>query len=612
MVKEKKEKTAKIKKEKPKYNTVQNISWMVNIAWKNRKRVLLFCVLTAVLEVLLNLTQLYIAPEVLSRVEQKSPMWMLLTTIGVFTVALFLINGFKEYVKQNTLFARVDVRSAIIAKVAKKCNMTSYPNTLDADFIKMREKAHLACEGNNQATEHIWQTLTMLLKNIGGLIIYLTILSRIDAVLLLVVIATCFAGFFVSRYTNNWRYARRDEEEQYFQKKYYLRNKSESVELAKDIRIFGLQNWLNELLDQIHNLYLDFSLRCERVEVLADITEVILTVARNGIAYIYLINMALNEGLSVSEFLLYFTAVSTFTAWVMGILQEMSALHKESLDISRLREFFDYPEPFKFENGKDIPAAESYELKLENVSFRYPGAETDTIHGLNLTVRPGEKLAIVGLNGAGKTTLVKLLCGLLDPTEGAVLLNGKDIRDFNRRSYYDLFSAVFQEFSVLDVTVAEQIAQTTVNIDYDRIAECVEKAGLTSTIEKLPKGLETHVGREVHLDGVLFSGGQTQRLMLARALYKNGPILLLDEPTAALDPIAENDIYMKYSEMTSGKTSLFISHRLASTRFCDRIIFVADGGIKEEGTHESLLALGGEYANLFEVQSRYYQEGKEF
>lgn len=599
-------------KEKPRFNTVQNISWMVKIAWKHRKRVLLFCVLTAMLEVLLNLTQLYIAPEVLAQVEQKSPMWMLLTTIGVFTIALFLINGFKEYVKQNTLFARVDVRSAIIGKVAQKCNMTSYPNTLDADFNKMREKAHLACEGNDQATEHIWQTLTMLLKNIGGLIVYLTILSQIDAVLLLVVIATCFAGFFVSRYTNNWRYAHRDEAEQYFQKKYYLRNKSESVELAKDIRIFGLQNWLNELLDQIHNLYLDFSLRCERVEVLADITEAILTVVRNGIAYVYLINMALNEGLSVSEFLLYFTAVTTFTAWVMGILQEMSALHKESLDISRLREFLDYPEPFKFENGEEIPAAESYELKLENVSFRYPGAETDTIHGLNLSVHPGEKLAIVGLNGAGKTTLVKLLCGLLDPTEGVVLLNGNDIRDFNRRSYYELFSAVFQEFSLLDVTVAEQIAQTTVDIDYDKIADCVEKAGLTSTIEKLPKGLETHVGREVYLDGVLFSGGQTQRLMLARALYKNGPILLLDEPTAALDPIAENDIYMKYSEMTNGKTALFISHRLASTRFCDRIIFIADGGIKEEGTHESLLTLGGEYANLFEVQSRYYQEGKEF
>lgn len=585
---------------------------MVNVAWNSRKRVLLFCVLTAMLEVLLNLTQLYIAPEVLSQVEKKSPIWMLLATIGVFTMALFLINGFKEYVKQNTLFARVDVRSAIIGKVAEKCNMTSYPNTLDTDFIKMREKAHLACEGNTEATEHIWQTLTMLLKNIGGLIVYLTILSQMDVILLLVVIATCFAGFFVFRYTNNWRYAHRDEEEQYFQKKRYLRGTSESVKLAKDIRIFGLQNWLDELLDQIHDLYLDFSLRCERAEVLADITEVVLTMARNGVAYVYLIRMALNEGLSVSEFLLYFTAVTTLTQWVMGILREMSTLQKESLDISRVREFLDFPEPFQFENGKDIPAAESYELKLENVSFCYPCAEADTIHGLNLTVSPGEKLAIVGLNGAGKTTLVKLLCGLLDPTEGTVLLNGMDVREFDRRQYYNLFSAVFQEFSILDVTVAEQIAQTTVDIDYDRIADCVEQAGLTSTIEKLPKGLQSHVDREVYLDGVLFSGGQTQRLMLARALYKNGPILLLDEPTAALDPIAENDIYRKYSKMTHGKTSLFISHRLASTRFCDRIIFIADGGIKEEGTHESLLALGGEYANLFEVQSRYYQEGKEF
>lgn len=290
----------------------------------------------------------------------------------------------------------------------------------------------------------------------------------------------------------------------------------------------------------------------------------------------------------------------------------MSTLQKESLELSRIREFLDYPEPFRFEDGEEIPAAESYELRMEKVSFRYPGAETDTIHGLDLTVHPGEKLAIVGLNGAGKTTLVKLLCGLLDPTEGSVLLNGKDIRNFNRRHYYGLFSAVFQEYSVLDVTVAEEIAQTTADIDYGKIADCVEKAGLASAIEKLPKGLQTHVGREVYLDGVLFSGGQLQRLMLARALYKNGPILLLDEPTAALDPIAENDIYLKYSGMTKGKTSLFISHRLASTRFCDRIIFVADGGIREEGTHDSLLALGGAYAALFEVQSLYYQEWRAF
>ena len=193
-----------------------------------------------------------------------------------------------------------------------------------------------------------------------------------------------------------------------------------------------------------------------------------------------------------------------------------------------------------------------------------------------------------------------------------MLLNGEDIKDFNRREYYGLFSAVFQEFSILDVTVAENIAQTSTQIDYEKVRDCVEKAGLTKTIAELPDGLDTHVGREVYLDGVLFSGGQTQRLMLARALYKDAPILMLDEPTAALDPIAENDIYLKYNSMTAGKTSVFISHRLASTRFCDRIIFIADGRVAEEGTHESLLAMGGAYAKLFEVQSRYYQEGKEF
>lgn len=599
-------------KEKPKYNTVSNICWMAGIAWKRRKRVLLFVGLTAGLEVLLNLTQLYIAPQILACVEERSSMGTLLKTIGVFTAALFVIQGILKYVKENTMFARIEVRAEILGMISKKCNTTSYSNTLEAAFTRLREKAYHACQGNAETMEHVWETLTMILKNIGGLTVYLTILSNIDALLLLIVIVTCFAGFLVSGYANQWNYAHREEEEKYYQKKRYLRRKSESRELAKDIRIFGLQDWLNGILDEIYDRYLDFSLRRERIGVAADTTEALMAIARNGIAYGYLIHKTLSEGLSVSQFLLYFTAVTTFTQWVMGILKELSVLQKESLDISRVREFLDYPEPFRFKDGRKVPKAEDYELTLKKVSFCYPGAKKDIIHEMDLTVHPGEKLAIVGLNGAGKTTLVKLLCGLLDPTEGAVLLNGTDIREFDRKSYYELFSAVFQEFSILDVTIAEEIAQTATGIDEEKIADCLEQAGLTATIKKLPQGVNTHVGREVYQDGVLFSGGQTQRLMLARALYKNGPILLLDEPTAALDPIAENDIYQKYSEMTKGKTSLFISHRLASTRFCDRILLIADGKVKEEGTHESLLALGGAYAELFEIQSRYYQEGREF
>ena len=217
---------------------------------------------------------------------------------------------------------------------------------------------------------------------------------------------------------------------------------------------------------------------------------------------------------------------------------------------------------------------------------------------------------MVGLNGAGKTTLIKLICGFLDPTEGRVLLDGKDIRDFNRADYYKMFSAVFQNFSLLAGTIAANVAQDDVGIDMERVRECIQKAGLRRKIESLKDGYETNLNREVFEDAILLSGGEMQRLMLARALYKDAPFIVLDEPTAALDPIAESEMYQKYNEMTSGKSSIYISHRLASTRFCDRIIMIADGGIGEEGTHEELLKMGGRYAKLFEIQSKYYKEGE--
>ena len=321
--------------------------------------------------------------------------------------------------------------------------------------------------------------------------------------------------------------------------------------------------------------------------------------------------MVLTEDLPASEFLLYFSAVSGFTNWITILLNSASELNKISLQICRFREYMDWSEPFKFEEGKPITKDDfsQYELQLEDVSFRYPESDSDIISHMNLTIRPGEKLAIVGLNGAGKTTLIKLLCGFLDPTEGRVLLNGQDIREFNRKDYYTLFTAVFQDFSRLQVTIAQNIAQSISGIDQDRLTRCVDRAGLTQALTELPKGLDTMLGKIVGDDGIELSGGQLQRLMLARALYKDAPILLLDEPTAALDPIAENEIYQKYNEMTHGRTSVYISHRLASTRFCDRIIFLADGNIAEEGTHDDLMALGGGYCNLFNVQSKYYREG---
>lgn len=474
-------------------------------------------------------------------------------------------------------------------------------------FQRLKDKAREATNSNRAATEEIFRTLAALLTNVGGLLVYLTVLSGLNPWLLALMAATCLGEFAASRYKDNWMYAHRDDDNIYYHKKRYLRDKAESIEFAKDIRIFGLQNWIFDLFDNIHDAYLAFQLKVERKRLLVDLVGAILTVARNGIAYWYLIRLTLADGLSVSQFVLYFTAATTFTTWVLGVLGSVSTLNKQSLDICQVREFLDFPEPFRCEGGDPIPQADRYELRLDHVSYRYSEAETDTILDLSLTIHPGERLAIVGLNGAGKTTLVKLLCGLLDPAEGTVLLNGTDIRVFDRKKYYALFSAVFQDYALLSTTVADNVAQSAEEIHEKKVWDCLEKAGLTSAIQALPEGIRTHVGHEIYLDGVLFSGGQTQRLMLARALYKDGPILLLDEPTAALDPIAEAEIYEKFNEISGDKTAIYISHRLSSCKFCDEILVFQNGSIVQQGPHAALLSQkDGLYAQLWNAQAQYY------
>lgn len=595
--------------EKPKYSVRQNVCFMVRTAWQTRRRVLLLCVVLAAVQVALNLAQLYIAPEILAKVEQGAPVRELVQTIGFFTAVLFLLQGAAAYCEAVRMPGEIDVRCAIIRMISRKNGETSYPNVHDSKILKLEEQTQRATSGNDDAAEHIWHTLTELLANLGGFAVYLLLLCRLSRFLILLVVLTAAADFFVSHYINEWEYRHRDEREQYDKELHYFLDKPRQVQLAKEIRVFGLAPWLRELREKSLRALAAFVARREKTCLWANAADVVLTLMRNGIAYAYLIRQTLVQGWPASTFLLYFTAVSGAAAWVTGILTQCSQLHKESIDLSRVQEYLHIPEPFRFAGGLQPPAADGYELRLENVSFRYPGTDKDILKQMNLTIRPGERLAVVGLNGAGKTTMVMLLCGFYDPTEGRVLLNGQDIREFDRSAYYRLFSAVFQGFSILDTTIAECVAQTAENIDREKVERCLAQAGLTQAIAQFPQGINTHFGRDVYLDGVQLSGGQTQRLMLARALYKDGPVLILDEPTAALDPIAENDIYQKYSDMTAGKTSVFISHRLASTRFCDRILFIADGGIAEEGTHQELLAKGGAYAELFAVQSRYYQEG---
>ena len=595
---------------KPKYNLWQDTGFMLRTSRKYAKSVFPLCIVLALLSAGKSVAELLIAPAILNKIELSASLGSVVFTIAAFALVLMLLSGLRSYVDTNALFGRIAVRSqGIYLSISRKYAKTSYPNLLNTDFLALGEKASAACAGNSESSEAIWTTLTDLMTSCIGFIVYLALLTNLNLWLAALVAATTAVSYFASKRINEWGYLHRSEELELTKRIEYANKTATSREFAKDIRMFGLRGWLEDLWGSTMRLYSAFCAKRERKYIWANIIDIVLTFLRNGIAYAFLIGITVKNGLPASQFLLYFAALSGFAQWVVEILDKLSVMHKQSLDISTIREFLDWDEPFDLNGGERIAFEpnKQYEIRLDDVSFRYPKADKDTLSHINLTVHPGEKLAIVGLNGAGKTTLVKLVCGFLDPTEGRILLNGEDIRKFNRNDYYALFSAVFQEFSVLDVTVKENVAQCVDGIDETRVWQCIDKAGLTEKIRSLPKGIETHLGRRVFKDGVEFSGGQTQRLMLARALYKNAPILVLDEPTAALDPIAENDIYQKYNDMTHGRTSFFISHRLASTRFCDRIIFVDGGKIAEEGTHDELLKNGGGYAYLFEVQSKYYR-----
>ena len=591
---EKKRKKDRSKAEKPKFGMWSNTVFMLRTAWQDQeKMVLVLCVATALLAVVNSLLQLYVTPVLLGNVESHTPIGTLLGTIAAFTAGLLLCAATSAYISENTMYGRIQVRLAIIRQMGIKSATTSFPNLYDEKFLKLRAKASAATSGNSEATEAVWATLSTLLQNVLGFILYLLLLFSLDWRMIAVILVTAIAGYIVTKYVSEYEYRHREEFGALEKQLFYIDRVAKDRTCAADIRIFHLLPWLKEVQDKAMTAYQALSGKAQNTYIWASIADLVLAFLRNGIAYAYLLSLCLDSGMRVSEFLLYFSAIGGFAAWITGILGNLNTLHKQSLDLSTVREYLTYPEPFSFTGEPLIPEPDkAYTIELRDVTFRYPGTERNILEHVSLTLHPGEKLAVVGLNGAGKTTLVKLLCGFYDPTEGAVLLNGRDIREYN----------------TLASTIAANIAQTEDNIDYDKVWHCVDEAGLRTKFESLPDGLETKMNRDVYEDAVALSGGETQRLVLARALYKDAPILMLDEPTAALDPISEAELYEKYSEITAGRSSLYISHRLASTRFCDRIVLIGDARILEEGTHETLLAKGGKYAELFTVQSHYYAD----
>lgn len=600
-----------MKNHKSEYSVIQTVLFMIRQAAKEAPTVLVWLVADAILALILQLLELYVTPVLLRDMDRQIAWNELVKTILLFSGGMLLLTGLKEYMNDATFQGKIEIRMSFCKAITAKIGTTSYCNLGKKDFQEKKERANQATNGNNRATEIIWTQLNQLLFCLLGFFAYLLVMKRMNLLILAVTVLAAIVSYLAVQRSVVWLQNNRAENDHARQCFWYLTNETWSPVTAKDVRILHMKEWLLDTLRQNYDTFMHFERSVGKRDFMADAVNVFAALIRNGVAYVYLIGQVLAGNMDAPQFILYFSAVSGFTNWVQGIMENVAQLRQSGVGISDVMELLFYAEPYRFEDGEALPEnkAGQYELKLENVSFRYPGASEDTLHNLNLTIRSGEKLAVVGRNGAGKSTLVKLLCGFFDPTEGRVLLNGEDIRKYNRKEYYRLFSAVFQDFSILAGTIAENVAQSVEEMDASRVREAVKDAGLKENVERLPEQYETRLGRSVYLDAYELSGGETQRLMLARALYRNAPVIVLDEPTAALDPIAESDLYERYHELTKGSTSIYVSHRLASTKFCDRIILIGAGGIAEMGTHEELMDAGKEYAHLYEVQSRYYTEG---
>ena len=389
---------------------------------------------------------------------------------------------------------------------------------------------------------------------------------------------------------------------------FYMYHMVQGTDRAKDIRLYRQ----HKLINKGANYMLDFSsewLKDAQYNGRYTFASALITHLANGAVYLFVVLKAVGGAFGVGSIIQYVGAVTQFGQGFSTILTHIGLLSNNSVYLEKMIEFLDIQSGRKQgDKPITIQVDASYEIEFKDVSFKYPGSDAYVLQDFNLKINVGKRLAVVGMNGSGKTTMIKLLCRLYDPTSGTIMLNGVDIREYRYEDYLQLFGVVFQDFQLLPFTLGQNVA-AAFEYDAQRVNDVLEKAGFESGLAKMPHGLETYLYKHFEEKGVEVSGGEAQKVALARALYKDAPFIILDEPTAALDPIAEYETYARFNETVGNKTAVYISHRLSSCRFCDDITVFHEGKLIEQGTHEQLLADdNGKYHELWHAQAQYYVE----
>lgn len=598
-----------------------NILFWLRTYWKWAPGVVLLSGFKLVLGTLTPLVGIYLPKLVLDLLAGNVTAMVLLRTLGIWGIMVAALYGVHGGIAQGKYFVQNNVRGYVLAELFLKSQRVPY-EVPESEWGKKayHEALGVVWNGDQSASTRTFEGTQEVLQNILCFVLYSSVLSVLNPWMILVLVALSLLNILVIRKGLRFEDRMREREAQHGRHWNYILSAMGNMTAAKDVRIFGMNSWLGGIRDRAVRDLEEDRKAYQRLNNWQYAMNGLIGLVRDVAAYGYLIYSVTAGHISVSDFVLYFGAVTGFSGFVTGILYQVGDLKSARNATDYFRAYMDLPEEIPEKKGladetkkSDTDISPAPGIVFEDVSFAYKkedgSAGEKILEHFNLTIAPGEKLALVGVNGAGKTTLVKLLCGLYRPDEGRILVDGRSREEMSLIEWYRLLSVVFQEQLLLPLTIAENLSlQRREDTDDARAWAALEKAGLSETFERQSLTLDTYMQKKVSPKGIGLSGGQRQRLMLARALYKNAPLLVLDEPTAALDPIAESEVYESYLEHSRGKTAVFISHRLASTRFSDRIILLDHGKIVEEGTHEQLMELQGAYANMYQVQSSYYEK----
>ena len=596
-----------------KHGLISNFIYAWKMSIKGGKGVLVATLFIGIFQAMNALIWVYAPKWIVSFVEQHYSVSKFVLFTALVCAVLFISNALNrygytkldyEFVKTNAFLERLRMR---------KMFKTDFKNMENPDFLDFGQKAKNALYQGNGFHGVLYESHNIISNSIIIVFSSVMIGMRNIWVLIAILFMAIIVGYILGWFGKRDKIKFQDVMAPTNRKLNYLERTSKNFDFAKDIRLFNMSGVFKREFAVLNNFFFKKNRQHHNRWIIGALCMESVLLSETLVMYGWLVWSVLKGEMAISDLLLFIGLVNSlhrnigFMSWIY------SAVKTNTLMINDYREFVNWKEDSEsFAEGEGVEKNldfDSYEFKFENVSFKYPGHDNYVLKNINLTIKNDSKLAVVGINGAGKTTLIKLIMKLYNPTEGRILLNGRDLRDFDRDEYFKLFSPVFQNIECFALPIFENVSfEVEEETDMDKVTSALERSGLLEKIDMYDAGIRVNLLKIFDEKGIDLSGGEKQKLALARALYKDAPIVILDEPTAALDALAEDRMYREFNNMVKNKIAIFISHRLGSTRFCDQIAMFKEGEIVELGTHSELLEKNGEYAEMFNIQSSYYKD----